>query len=123
MADGGRRAGSPEPDAAPADRGRCRRAALVLSGGVALGAYEAGAYSALEEAGAPLPDGLAGASIGAVNAAIVAGNPPGLRVERVRRFWEAVAVDPMPATSFRFGPPPGAGTWRPAHDRAGAPQG
>ena len=91
--------------------------------GVALGAYEAGARSALEEAGAPLLDGLAGASIGAVNAAIVAGNPPGLRAERVRRFREAVAVIPCPRPPSRFGPPPGVGTWRPAHDRAGAPQG
>ena len=60
----------PEPDATtPADRGPRKRVALVLSGGVALGAFEAGAYAALEEAGGPLPDWFVGASIGAVNAA------------------------------------------------------
>ncbi len=119
MAEERRQAGPPEPDAAPADRGR-RRVALVLSGGIALGAFEAGAYAALEEAGAPLPDWIVGASIGAVNAAVIAGNPPGRRVERLRRFWESVAVDPMPATSFWFGPPPAAGAWRRAHNRASA---
>jgi NTE family protein len=62
------------------------RRALVLSGGIALGAFDAGAYAALEEAGAPLPDWFVGSSIGAVNAAIIAGNPPGRRVERLRRF-------------------------------------
>src|ERR687898_2225874 len=96
------------------------RRALVLSGGVALGAFEAGAYAALEEAGAPLPDWLAGSSIGAVNAAIIAGNPPGRRVERLRRFWESVARDPTPATSFLLGPPPAEGAWRKAHNEAAA---
>lgn len=64
--------------------------ALVLSGGLALGAYHAGAYAALEAAGGPLPDHLAGCSIGAVTAAIIAGNPPGERVAQLRRFWDAV---------------------------------
>jgi NTE family protein len=123
MLDGRQEAEPPEPDATPAGRGQRRRVALVLSGGVALGAFEAGAYAALEDAGGPLPDWFVGASIGAVNAAIIAGNPPGRRVERLRRFWEAVAVDPMPATSFWFGPPPGAGAWRRAHNRASALQG
>jgi NTE family protein len=98
------------------------RRALVLSGGVALGAFEAGAYAALEEAGAPLPDWLAGSSIGAVNAAIIAGNPPGRRVERLRRFWESVARDPTPATSFLLGPPPAEGAWRKAYNAASALQ-
>ena len=96
------------------------RRALVLSGGVALGAFEAGAYAALEESGAPLPDWFVGASIGAVNAAIVAGNPPGRRVERLRRFWGSVATDPTPATSFLLGPPPAAGAWRKAYNEASA---
>ena len=69
MADGGRRAGPPEPNATSANRGRRQRAALVLSGGVALGAFEAGAYAALEDAGGPLPAWLVGASISAANAA------------------------------------------------------
>ena len=96
------------------------RRALVLSGGVALGAFEAGAYEALEDAGGSLPDWIVGASIGAVNAAIIAGNPPGRRVEQLRRFWEYVATDPMPATSFLLGPPPAAGAWRKAYNDASA---
>jgi NTE family protein len=91
----------------------------VLAGGIALGAFEAGAYAALEEAGGPLPDWFVGSSIGAVNAAIVAGNPPGRRVERLRRFWESVASDPTPATSFWFGPP-AAGAWRKAYNLTSA---
>ncbi|CAA9234639.1 MAG: Ferredoxin reductase [uncultured Acetobacteraceae bacterium] len=94
------------------------RRALVLSGGVALGAFEAGAYAALEEAGAPLPEWIVGASIGAVNAAIIAGNPPGLRVERLRRLWASLARDPMPVTSFLFGQPPATGAWRKLHNEA-----
>jgi NTE family protein len=94
----------------------------VLSGGVALGAFEAGAYAALEEAGEALPDWLVGSSIGAVNAAIIAGNPSGRRVERLRRFWESVARDPTPATSFLLGPPPADGAWRKAYNEASALQ-
>ena len=60
--------------------------ALVLQGGGALGSYQAGIYEALLEAGIVI-DHVAGISIGAVNAAIIAGNPPELRVERLRRFW------------------------------------
>jgi NTE family protein len=100
-------------------RARPRRA-LVLSGGVALGAFEAGAYAALEEVGEPLPEWFVGSSIGAVNAAIIAGNPPGRRVERLRVFWESVARDPTPATSFLLGPPPDVGAWRKAYNEASA---
>ena len=96
--------------------------ALVLSGGVALGAFEAGAYAALEDAGGPLPDWIVGASIGAANAAIIAGNPPGRRVERLRRFWESVARDPTPATTFLLGPPPAEGAWRRMHNQASVVQ-
>ena len=60
---------------------------LVLQGGGALGAYQAGAYEALDEADL-LPDWVAGISIGAINAAIIAGNPPDARVRRLRAFWE-----------------------------------
>jgi NTE family protein len=98
------------------------RRALVLSGGIALGAFEAGAYAALEGAGEPLPDWIVGASAGAVNAAIIAGNPPGRRVERLQRFWSSVARDPTPATSFWLGPPPAAGAWRKAYNLASASQ-
>jgi NTE family protein len=60
--------------------------ALVLQGGGALGAYQAGVYEALAEAGIH-PDWIAGISIGAINAAIIAGNPPNSRVDRLREFW------------------------------------
>ncbi len=59
---------------------------LVLQGGGALGAYQAGAYAALEETG-HRPDWVAGISIGAINAAIICGNPPERRVERLEKFW------------------------------------
>ncbi|MGQ9368277.1 patatin-like phospholipase family protein [Azospirillum sp. ST 5-10] len=67
---------------------------LVLSGGNALGAYQAGAYEALSSAGVE-PHRIVAASAGAVNAAIIAGNPPERRVENLRRFWdEAARHDP-----------------------------
>lgn len=62
------------------------RIALVLGGGNALGAYHAGLYEALEEAGVE-PDWIVGTSIGAVNGAIIAGNPRECRLERLHRFW------------------------------------
>ncbi|MGH7038460.1 MAG: DUF3734 domain-containing protein [Stellaceae bacterium] len=65
---------------------RFERIALVLSGGAALGAYQAGACAALETSGVR-PNWIAGTAIGAVNAAIIAGNPPHERVPRLRRFW------------------------------------
>ncbi len=63
---------------------------LVLQGGGALGAYQAGAYEGLAEADL-VPDWIAGVSIGAINAAIIAGNPPDRRVERLRLFWDQVS--------------------------------
>ncbi len=65
------------------------RRVLVLQGGGALGAYQAGVYEALSLAGSE-PDWIAGISIGAINAAIIAGNPPGLRLERLKEFWSVV---------------------------------
>jgi NTE family protein len=64
--------------------------ALVLSGGAALGAYQGGVYEALHEAGLR-PRHVAGSSIGAVNGALIAGNPCGERLDRLRRFWAMVA--------------------------------
>lgn len=61
--------------------------ALVLQGGGALGSYQAGVIEALEGAGVAI-DWVAGISIGAINAAIIAGNPPERRLERLRAFWE-----------------------------------
>jgi NTE family protein len=67
----------------------CAQVALVLQGGGALGAYQAGVYEALAERGY-LPDWITGISIGAINGAIIAGNPPERRVERLREFWELI---------------------------------
>jgi NTE family protein len=67
--------------------GRRERQVLVLQGGGALGAYQAGVYEALHHGGHN-PTWLAGISIGAINAALIAGNPPERRVERLREFWE-----------------------------------
>ncbi len=64
--------------------------ALVLQGGGALGSYQAGVYEALAGAGIEV-DSVAGISIGAVNAAIIAGNPPETRVAQLRKFWERSA--------------------------------
>jgi NTE family protein len=69
---------------------RFERVALVLSGGGALGAYQAGAYAALEGCGVR-PNWVAGTAIGAVNAAIIAGNPPHQRTRQLRRFWQEIA--------------------------------
>lgn len=74
--------------------------ALVLQGGGALGSYQAGVIEALQTAGVDV-DWVAGISIGAINAAIVAGNPPERRVARLRAFWEmatsALPSFPLPA--------------------------
>src|SRR5215469_15147170 len=59
---------------------------LLLQGGGALGAYQGGVYEALAEADLH-PDWVAGISIGAINAAIIAGNPPNLRVAKMKEFW------------------------------------
>jgi len=63
--------------------------ALLLQGGGALGAYQAGVYQGLSEAKV-YPDWVAGISIGAVNAAIIAGNSPEVRVAKLRSFWEQI---------------------------------
>lgn len=68
--------------------------ALLLQGGGALGAYQGGVYQALAEADLH-PDWVAGISIGAINAAIIAGNPPEKRVERMRAFWERITDNPL----------------------------
>ena len=70
------------------------RIVLLLQGGGALGSYQAGVYQALAEANLE-PDWVAGISIGAINCAIIAGNPPEKRIERLREFWEAVSSPPF----------------------------
>jgi len=69
---------------------RFDRIALVLSGGGALGAYQAGAYAALENRGVR-PNWIAGTAIGAINGAIIAGNLPHERVLRLRQFWQELS--------------------------------
>jgi NTE family protein len=69
----------------------CDRVALVLQGGGALGAYQAGVYQALHEGGME-PDWVCGVSIGAINSAIIAGNPPERRLERLRIFWDRITA-------------------------------
>jgi NTE family protein len=68
-----------------------KKVALVLQGGGALGSYQAGVYEALSTS-QYLPDWIAGISIGAINAAIVAGNAPEHRVEKLRAFWEGITA-------------------------------
>ncbi|MBW8830907.1 MAG: patatin-like phospholipase family protein [Burkholderiales bacterium] len=70
--------------------------ALVLQGGGALGAYQAGVYEGLADAGIE-PNWIAGISIGALNTALIAGNPPETRVQKLRQFWETIC---RPAFSF-----------------------
>jgi NTE family protein len=77
---------SPAPATTPANAQRV----LVLQGGGALGSYQAGAYQALCHHDFE-PEWVAGISIGAINAAIIAGNPRETRVERLKEFWEMVS--------------------------------
>ncbi len=68
-----------------------KKVAVVLQGGGALGSYQAGVYEALSTS-QYVPDWVAGISIGAINAAIIAGNAPPKRVERLRAFWEGITA-------------------------------
>jgi NTE family protein len=70
------------------------RVVLLLQGGGALGSYQAGVYEALAETGLH-PDWVVGISIGAINAAIIAGNAPERRVDRLREFWEEITAPAM----------------------------
>ena len=67
-----------------------QRIGLVLQGGGALGAYQAGVFEALTEFGIA-PSWLSGVSIGAINASIIAGNEPGNQLDRLREFWETIS--------------------------------
>ena len=66
---------------------------LVLQGGGALGSYQGGVYEGLAEVGIH-PNWVAGISIGAINAAIIAGNPPERRIDQLRAFWEMICQPP-----------------------------
>jgi NTE family protein len=72
------------------------KTALVLSGGVGLGVYQAGAYAALHDREDLRPQHLAGTSIGAINAALIAGGPVEDRVGRLQRFWASAATEANP---------------------------
>ena len=81
-------------DVASTPEGLPKRVVLVLQGGGALGAYQAGVYQALHEKGIE-PDWVIGTSIGAINAALIAGNAPANRLARMHAFWKRVEHDPM----------------------------
>ncbi|MFL5287678.1 MAG: patatin-like phospholipase family protein, partial [Rhodopila sp.] len=80
------------------------RIALVLQGGGALGAYQAGVYEALHEAGLR-PDWVIGTSIGAINGSLIAGNRPDQRLDRLKAFWKRVGHRSLPTLlgSLPFG--------------------
>jgi len=85
-----------DPEVPARPPGYTKPVALVLQGGGALGSYQGGVYEAL--AGSDyLPDWVAGISIGAINAALIVGNAPERRVERLRQFWEGVTTPVGPA--------------------------
>lgn len=93
------RAGQPKPAASKAAP-LPDNIALVLQGGGALGAYQAGVYQGLFEAGIA-PNWIAGISIGAFNTAIIAGNPPQRRMDALREFWATISQpNVFPATTF-----------------------
>lgn len=120
------------------------RIALVLAGGNALGAYHGGVYEALHEGGFE-PDWVVGTSIGAINGAIIAGNAPERRLQRLAELWQPANVaadgwlDPwafVPDTLRRtsevlqtliagrpgmFGPLGPLGSWWTVDPQAGAP--
>ena len=93
--------------------GKHEHTVLVLQGGGALGAYQAGVFEGLAECGAA-PDWIAGVSIGAVNAALIAGNPPERRVARLREFWDRVSAQSP------FVPPPALDAMRPVLNKMSA---
>lgn len=84
------RGGTASPETSKPNGTAFESVALLLQGGGALGAYQAGVYEALHEA-AIEPTWIAGISIGAINSAIIAGNPREDRVARLRQFWEQVS--------------------------------
>ncbi|MFO1414313.1 MAG: patatin-like phospholipase family protein [Burkholderiales bacterium] len=89
------------------------RRILVLQGGGALGAYQAGVYEGLSATGFA-PNWVAGVSIGAINSALIAGNPPEHRLDRLREFWNRVSAQAP------FILPAGLDVMRPAMNRMAA---
>jgi len=78
---------------------------LIMQGGGALGAFQAGVYEAMHEAGIE-PDWVVGTSIGAINAALIAGNEPSERLARLKEFWALVSSAPTSAALWNM---PGSG--------------
>lgn len=89
-----------ETIALPQARTQFEQITLLLQGGGALGSYQARVYQALAEADLH-PDRVAGISIGAINSAIIAGNAPERRVDRLREFWETVSTSPLGIPYFK----------------------
>ena len=81
------------PDSAGTSKDLPGQIVLVLQGGGALGAYQAGVYQALHEAGIE-PDWVIGTSIGAINASLIAGNAPENRLARLKEFWKRMEQKP-----------------------------
>src|SRR5579883_250223 len=91
-------AAQPRARAVPAPAESARKyetVALVVQGGGALGSYQCGVYEGLHRAGI-LPNWFAGISIGAINAAILAGNAPEHRLERLHGFWNRISTPAIP---------------------------
>jgi NTE family protein len=89
---GAQRGGTAAPHLAT-QAARYQRVALMLQGGGALGSYQVGVYQALAEARC-LPSWICGVSIGAINGALIAGNAPEKRLERLEEFWSLIAHRP-----------------------------
>ena len=85
--------------------------ALLLQGGGALGAYQAGVYEALAEASIH-PNWVAGISIGAINSALIVGNPPNRRVDRLREFWNEITNQFPGGAADQLLLSPGMGDWQ-----------
>ena len=85
-----------------------KKVGLVLQGGGALGSYQAGVFEALASS-QYLPDWVAGISIGAINAAIIAGNAPEHRVQHLRNFWDEITAPTKMWPSAPAGP---LATWQ-----------
>jgi NTE family protein len=79
------------------------RVALVLQGGGALGSYQAGVYEGLANAGIH-PNWVAGVSIGSLNCAIIAGNAPEDRVQKLHDFWDSICSPPVLPSTFMANP-------------------
>jgi NTE family protein len=88
-----------------------RQIVLVLQGGGALGAYQAGVYQALHEHGIE-PDWIIGTSIGAINASLIAGNPASERLHRLKEFWTRMAYRPQFGVPAWTGFPDTIAYWR-----------